>query len=73
MVDKWCAAEWEETHNAYRERRLMMLGAPHHQGNLILDGYAARWVVNSFIYSNAQFCIISNHLAVFLTVASHGG
>jgi hypothetical protein len=27
------------------------------------DGYA-----NSFIYSNAQFCMISNHLAIFLTV-----
>jgi hypothetical protein len=23
---------------------------------------------NSFIYSNAQFCMISNHLAIFLAV-----
>ncbi|XP_066392147.1 uncharacterized protein [Miscanthus floridulus] len=36
MVDKWCSPEWSETHTACRERRLMMTGAPHHQGNLTL-------------------------------------
>jgi len=43
MVHKWCGAEWAEMHNACRERRLMMPGAPDHQGNLSLDQYAARW------------------------------
>jgi hypothetical protein len=32
-----------------RERRLMMLGAPHHQGNLSLNEFVARWV-QEFIY-----------------------
>jgi hypothetical protein len=40
MVDRWCAAEWEEAHNAAREQRLMMPGAPHHQENLSLQQYA---------------------------------
>jgi hypothetical protein len=44
MVDKWCSVGWLEKHNAYRERRLMMQGAPHHQGNLTLNAYAAKWV-----------------------------
>ncbi|XP_072148972.1 uncharacterized protein [Setaria viridis] len=43
MVDKWCNPKWEETHNACRDRRLLMPGAPHHQGNLSLDEYAAKW------------------------------
>jgi hypothetical protein len=49
-VDQWCAPEWEETHNACRERRLMMQGVPHHQGSLTLDEYARKWV-REFIYS----------------------
>jgi len=44
MVDKWCDLDWEEMHNACREQRLMMPGAPHHQGRLSLDEDAARWV-----------------------------
>ncbi|RLN30578.1 uncharacterized protein C2845_PM05G20530 [Panicum miliaceum] len=43
MVDKWCVEDWEEIHNSCRQRRLMMPGAPHHQGNLHLSQYAARW------------------------------
>ena len=31
-------------HNAYRERHLLMPSAPHHQGNLNLSEYEARWV-----------------------------
>jgi len=33
-----------------------------------LDGY-----INSFLYSNAQFCIISNYSASFSQSAAHGG
>ncbi|GJM84644.1 hypothetical protein PR202_ga00333 [Eleusine coracana subsp. coracana] len=35
--------QWEEQHNACREHRLMMQGAPHHQGSLTLSDYASRW------------------------------
>jgi hypothetical protein len=28
MVDRWCSAEWDEAHNASRERRMMMQGPP---------------------------------------------
>ena len=44
MVDRWCDPTWEENHNACRERRLLMPGAPHHQGNLNLSEYVTRWV-----------------------------
>ncbi|KAK3125237.1 hypothetical protein QOZ80_7BG0602150 [Eleusine coracana subsp. coracana] len=40
---KWVDPQWEEQHNAYRERRLMMQGAPHHQGSLTHSEYASRW------------------------------
>ena len=35
---------------------------------MLLDGYA-----NLCLYSNAQYCIISNHLAFFLQSSAHGG
>jgi len=41
-----------ETHNACRERRLMMLGVPHHQGSRSLSGYAQikhGYVISLFI------------------------
>jgi hypothetical protein len=44
VVDKWCGPEWAETHNAARERRLMMPGVPHHQGSRILTAYGQAWV-----------------------------
>jgi len=43
MVDKWCSEEWKQTHNACRDRRLMMPGVPHHQGSRSLSGYAQSW------------------------------
>jgi len=39
-----------------------------HSLNMLLDGYA-----NLCLYSNAQYCIISNHLAFFLQSSAHGG
>jgi hypothetical protein len=30
MVDRWCSPEWDEAHNASRERRMMMEGPSHH-------------------------------------------
>jgi hypothetical protein len=44
MVDRWCSPEWDETHNANRERRLMMQGPSHHQGSRNLGQYAEAWV-----------------------------
>jgi hypothetical protein len=40
LVQKWCSDEWEDSHNACRERCLMMPGVTHHQGNRGLSGYA---------------------------------
>jgi hypothetical protein len=44
MVDRLCSPEWDEAHNASRERRLMMQGPSHHQGSCILGQYAEAWV-----------------------------
>jgi hypothetical protein len=40
MVDRWCSPEWDETHNASQERRLMMHGLSHHHGSRSLGKYA---------------------------------
>jgi hypothetical protein len=32
MVDRWCSPEWDEAHDASRERHMMMQGPSHHQG-----------------------------------------
>ena len=68
MVDKWLDPEWIAQHKACRERRLQMIGVPHHQGNRSLNGYAQTWVRESIFYYNVVCCMISNHLAVFLAV-----
>jgi hypothetical protein len=47
MVDKWLDPEWIAQHKACRERRLQMIGVPHHQGNRSLNGYAQTWVRES--------------------------
>ena len=44
IVDRWCSQEWVEMHEAARQRRLLMPGASHHQGNRNLKAYAARYV-----------------------------
>jgi hypothetical protein len=44
MVDRWCSPEWDEAHNASRERHLMMQGPSHHQGSHSLGQYAEAWV-----------------------------
>ncbi|CAN6244623.1 unnamed protein product [Urochloa humidicola] len=43
IVDKWCRAEWEVTHNVCRDRRLQMPGPAHHQGSVCLDDYSEKW------------------------------
>jgi len=50
IIDRWYAEGWVEMHESCRQRRLMMPGAPHHQGNRHLRQYAARWV-REFIFS----------------------
>jgi hypothetical protein len=44
MVDRWCSPEWDETHNASLEQRLMMQGPSHLQGSRNLGKYAEAWV-----------------------------
>jgi len=65
IVDRWCSQEWLEMHEAARQRRLLMPSASHHQGNRNLKAYTARYVFELIFYSNAQFCVISNHLPFF--------
>jgi hypothetical protein len=48
MVERWCLLEWDEAHNASRERRLMMQGPSHHQGSRNLGKYAEAWVHTLF-------------------------
>jgi hypothetical protein len=63
----YCTPDWEERHNAARERRLRMQGAAHHQGNRTLSEYMGTWV-REFISSyfiNYSISIISNDLSVF--------
>jgi hypothetical protein len=70
IVQKWCSEEWEENHVACRERRLMMPGVAHHQGSRNLSGYAEAWV-RTFISSNTQLCMLSNHLSFCCFSRSH--
>ncbi|CAO2202356.1 unnamed protein product [Urochloa humidicola] len=44
-VAKWFTPEWQEKHNAGRERRLLMRGPSHHQGSMSNEEYRARWSV----------------------------
>jgi len=43
MVDMWLSEEWIQRHNLCRERRLLMQGAPHHQGSRGLPEYRDVW------------------------------
>ncbi|CAN6344653.1 unnamed protein product, partial [Urochloa humidicola] len=43
IVTKWFTPEWQEKHNAGRERRLLMGGPSHHQGSMSNEEYMARW------------------------------
>jgi hypothetical protein len=49
IVDKWLFEAWAQQHNDARDRRMMMLGVPHHQGSRNLAGYREAWV-RKFIY-----------------------
>jgi len=42
IVNKWFDPEWQEKHDASRQRRLLMPGPAHHQGSLNNDEYRAR-------------------------------
>jgi hypothetical protein len=44
MVDRWCSPEWDEAHNASRQRHVMMQGPSHHQDSRSLGQYAEAWV-----------------------------
>jgi hypothetical protein len=60
-MDRWLAPEWAEAHEAARQRRLLMPGVPHHQGNRSLAGYAQAWVrvhVSILMFNHALFVII---------------
>jgi hypothetical protein len=47
-VDKWFTEEYQQAHDAARERRLMMEGPSHHQGQRSLPEYKALWVRGFF-------------------------
>jgi hypothetical protein len=48
MVQRWCSTEWDEAHNASRERRLRMQGPSLHQDSRNLGKYAEAWVHDLF-------------------------
>jgi hypothetical protein len=47
-VDKWFTEEYHQPHNTARERRLMMEGPSHHQGQRSLPEYKSLWVRGFF-------------------------
>jgi hypothetical protein len=47
-VDKWFTEEYQQAHDAARERCLMMEGPSHHQGQRSLPEYKALWVRGFF-------------------------
>jgi hypothetical protein len=47
-VDKWSMEEYQQAHDAAQERRLMMEGPSHHQGQRSLPEYKELWVRLSF-------------------------
>ena len=65
MVDKWCSEGWVEIHNSHREWRLQMGRASHHQATITSASTRLPGYVTSFLYSNAKFILISNHVAFF--------
>jgi hypothetical protein len=71
MVDKWVSEQWANNHNALRDRRLLMPGASHHQGNLNIDEYASRWVRGLvYLHLLSQTLILSFLLLTYLIVFS---
>jgi hypothetical protein len=69
MVQMWCSLDWDETHNALQEQRLMVQSHSHHQGSRSLNKHADAWVHAFFIQVyNFRLGMISNHLVGFLTV-----
>jgi hypothetical protein len=47
-VDKWFTEEYQQAHDIARERRLMMEGPSHHQGQQSLPEYKELWVRGFF-------------------------
>jgi hypothetical protein len=47
-VDKWFMEEYQQVHDAARERCLMMEGPTHHQGQQSLPEYKELWVRGFF-------------------------
>jgi hypothetical protein len=47
-VDKWFTEEYQQAHDTARERRLMMEGPSHHQGQRSLLEYKELWVRSFF-------------------------
>ena len=75
VVDKWLSEEWIQRHNLCRERRLLMQGAPHHQGSRGLPEYKEVWVSHyTFSYFQTQCsAFLTNHciLSLCLQLESH--
>jgi hypothetical protein len=58
-VDKWFTEEYQQAHDAARERRLMMEGPSHHHGQQSLLEYKELWVRVSLVDCEAQTCFIT--------------
>jgi len=71
----WLSEEWIQRHNLCRERRLLMQGAPHHQGSRGLPEYKEVWVSHyTFSYFQTQSsAFLTNHciLSLCLQSSSH--
>lgn len=73
MVDMWLSEEWIQRHNLCRERRLLMQGAPHHQGSRGLPEYRDVWVSHyTFWYFQTLNSAFSLIIVFFRFACSRG-
>jgi hypothetical protein len=70
-VDKWFTEEYQQAHDAARERRLMMEGPSHHQGQRSLPEYKELWVRGFLIDFEAQTCFITLIFVLFFCSKRH--
>ena len=68
MVERWFMEEYLKMHRDAWDHRLQMQGLAHHQGSRSLTDTNKHGYVNSFIYCDTQFYLISNDRVVFLAV-----
>jgi hypothetical protein len=73
-LDKWFTEEYQQAHDAARERRLMMEGPSHHQGQRSLPSTRSYGYAVSLIDFEAQTCFITlMFVLLFLQEKAHHG